>query len=166
MMNAQPNKQTVLAWARLLKIQRVLLERIERSLKRAGLPPLAWYDVLLELRREKEKGLRQYEIGERILLSKHNLSRLLDRLAAKNLIQRCLCTEDGRGNVVKITPDGRALLKEMWPVYARAIRENFSSALQPEEIDALSRFLFKLLNKNKNPEQAGETSNAAPPLTA
>lgn len=161
-MDTQPNRQAVLAWARLLKVQGILLERVERSLKRAGLPPLAWYDVLLELRREKEKGLRQYEIGERILLSKHNLSRLLDRLAAKNLIQRCLCAEDGRGNVVKITPDGRALLKQMWPVYERAIRKNFSSALQPEEIDALSRFLLEILNKNNNPEQAGETSTAAP----
>lgn len=159
-MGAQPNAQTVLAWARLLKVQRVLLERVECSLKRAELPPLAWYDVLLELRREKQKGLRQYEIGERILLSKHNLSRLLDRLAAENLVQRCLCPEDGRGNRVKITPAGRALLKQMWPVYARAIRVNFSSALRPEEIDAMANLLFKLLNKNL--EQAGEVSKAPP----
>lgn len=158
MMDAQPNRQAVLAWARLLKVQRVLLERVERSLKRAGLPPLAWYDVLLELSREKQKGLRQYEIGERILLSKHNLSRLLDRLAANNVVQRCLCPEDGRGNRVKITPAGRALLKKMWPVYARAIRANFSSALQPEEIDAMANFLLKLSNRNS--EQEGDIFKA------
>lgn len=135
-----------------MKAQRVLLERVERSLKRAGLPPLGWYDVLLELRREKKPGLRQYEIGEKVLLSKHNLSRLLDRLEAKNLIERHSCPEDGRGYVVKITPDGNTLLKKIWPVYAQAIHVNFTKALRSEEMGALSQALLKVLNNIETPE--------------
>ena len=42
---------TVTAWARLIRAQQAMLERVEADLKTAGLPPLAWYDVLLELNR-------------------------------------------------------------------------------------------------------------------
>jgi len=34
------------AWARFVTAQALLLERIEAALAAAGLPPLAWYDVL------------------------------------------------------------------------------------------------------------------------
>ena len=34
---------SVQAWARLVRAQQLLLERVETDLKRAGLPPLRWY---------------------------------------------------------------------------------------------------------------------------
>lgn len=134
------------AWARLLRAQKVLLERVESALKEGGLPPLAWYDVLLELSRDSHDGLRQYEISERILLSKHNLTRLLDRLEAKGLVVRGECPEDARGNIVSITAKGRALQKRMWPVYADAVRTGFMDKLTTEDIEALHRALGKVLD--------------------
>jgi hypothetical protein len=35
---------------------------VDKALKAARLPPLAWYDVLLELRRNDRIGLRPIEI--------------------------------------------------------------------------------------------------------
>ena len=86
-MEATPSKQTELAWVLLVRAQQILLGRVETRLKEAGLPPLSWYDVLLELGRDPESDLRQYEIGERVLLNKHNLSRLIDRLESDGLRQ-------------------------------------------------------------------------------
>lgn len=123
-----------------------MLERVEGALKEAGLPPLAWYDVLLELSRDGGDGLRQYEIGERILLSKHNLTRLLDRLEARSLVVRRECPEDARGNIVFITDEGLSLRKRMWPVYSEAIKEHFTGKLAAAEINRLSAILHKLLN--------------------
>ena len=132
------------AWARLLRAQRILLERVETALKEAGLPPLSWYDVLLELSRNDHDGLRQYEIAERILLSKHNLTRLLDRLEARGLVVRGACPEDARGNIVSITAKGRSLQKRMWPVYADAVKTHFSGRLTAKDLDSLSRILGKV----------------------
>jgi len=100
------------AWVLLHRTQRLLLENVEKTLKNEGLSPLAWYDVLLELQREKKTGLRQYEIGNKILLNKYNLSRLIDRLEKNHLVERHLCMEDGRGNRIKITSAGEKVLKK------------------------------------------------------
>jgi DNA-binding MarR family transcriptional regulator len=143
-MEPKLEEMTITAWARLVRAQQVLLERVEADLKQAGLPPLRWYDVLLELRRAGAHGLRQYEIGDAVLLSKYNVSRLLDRLERENLLERYVCEEDGRGARVQITAAGRDLLKRMWPVYSAAIAEHFAQYFNMTELKQLAGFLGRL----------------------
>ena len=104
----------ITAWARLVRSQQLLLERIEADLKAAGLPPLRWYDVLLELHRGGRNGLRQFEIGAAVLLSKYNVSRLLDRL------------------------------ERMWPLYEAAINEHFAALFSKAELKQLAMLLAKV----------------------
>ena len=144
-MKKEPTKETIQAWIQLHKPHRLLLERVENSLKIKGLPRLDWYDVLLELHREKGGGLRQYEIGEKILLNKHNLSRLIDRLEKNQLVGRHACAEDGRGNRIKITNKGEKMLKQVWPVYSHSIQESFGIKLKSDELIELSHILSKVL---------------------
>ena len=137
----------VTAWARLLRTQQVLLERVEADLKAAGLPPLGWYDVLLELKREESGRLRQFELGEKVLLSKYNLSRLLDRLEDAGLVKRQPCKEDARGADVTITAAGRAVQKKMWPVYQQAIARHFARHLSPREVEHMAELMARLIAK-------------------
>ena len=143
-MTKKPSNDAIQAWIQLHRAQRKLLEIVEKNLKQAGLPPLAWYDVLLELYREKSSGLRQFEIGDKILLNKHNLSRLIDRLEEKKLLERYESEKDGRGNVVRITHQGEKRLKQIWPVYSQTIEENFGSKLTSHETTELSKLLSKI----------------------
>lgn len=142
-MDKIPDNETLQGWIHLHRAQKILLEKVENRLRKAHLPPLAWYDVLLELNREKDSGLRQFEIGDKILLAKHNLSRLIDRLEKNRLVGRYECEEDNRGNIVKITNQGEKMLKKMWFVYGHSIQEIFGSKLNNRE----SKDLIKLLNK-------------------
>jgi len=146
-MSKEPTKETIQSWIRLHRTHRLLLETVENSLKNKGLPPLDWYDVLLELHREKSAGLRQYEIGEKILLNKHNLSRLIDRLEKNQLVARHACLEDGRGNRIKITEKGEKMLKQVWPVYSQSIQESFGIKLKSREFIELFRILSKVLGQ-------------------
>ena len=139
-----PDRVTIQAWARLVRAQRLLLERIEADVKGAGLPPLPWYDVLLELHRAGPTGLRQYEIGEAVLLSKYNVSRLLDRLETERLLARYVCEEDGRGAQVMITSKGNELLKHMWAVYGESLTKHFSRYLSKAEQKQLATLLARL----------------------
>jgi DNA-binding MarR family transcriptional regulator len=148
-MEPTPSKQTETAWVLLVRTQQVLLGRVEAALKEAGLPPLSWYDVLLELSRDPEAGLRQYEIGERVLLNKHNLSRLIDRLESDGLVKRQACDEDGRGNVVKITRKGAQTKQQMWPVYARAIQQLIAEPLTATQTRSLTEILGALLERHR-----------------
>ena len=132
-MSKEPTKETIQAWIQLHRTHRLLLEIVENSLKSKGLPLLDWYDVLLELHREKSAGLRQYEIGEKVLLNKHNLSRLIDRLEKNRLVGRHACAEDGRGNLIKITEKGEKIIKQIWPVYGQSIQESFGIKLKSSD---------------------------------
>ena len=146
-MSRKPSESAVTAWARLLRAQQVLLDRVEADLKAAGLPPLGWYDVLLELNRVETGRLRQFEICEKVLLSKYNVSRLLDRLEGEGLVERQACKEDGRGAHVAITRAGRALLRKMWPVYEHAIAEYFMRHLSQTDVEQLAELMQRLIPK-------------------
>ncbi len=146
-MNKAPTKETMEGWIQLHRSHRYLLERVESALKSEGLPPLDWYDVLLELKRVKKTGLRQYEISGKVLLNKHNLSRLIDRLEKNGLVQRNACPEDGRGNLIKITSAGEKVLKQAWPVYSHVIEESFGTILKSDEIVELTRVLSLVLGR-------------------
>jgi DNA-binding MarR family transcriptional regulator len=143
-MEQLPSESAVRAWTRLVRVQQALLAAVERDLKAAGQPPLAWYDVLLELERAEHGRLRPNELERRLLLAQYNLSRLLDRLERTGLIRREPCGEDGRGQWVVLTAVGRERRAQMWPSYARAIQSHVDSRLADAQADALVALLDRL----------------------
>lgn len=144
MVSAEPSESAIKAWARLVRAQIKVLGSVETDLKAAGFPPLSWYDVLLELRRA-DQGLRPMELESHLLLAQHNVSRLLNRMAAKRLVKKRAAADDGRGHIVEITEAGRDLLRRMWPVYRRAIQRHLGSKLDAAETIRLSTLLERLL---------------------
>ena len=134
-------------WIALMRAQQTALLKIERTFREAKLPPLAWYDVLWELERAGEAGLRPFEIEVRMLIAQSNISRLIDRLEKEGYIERRPCEEDGRGQHVVITPLGREMRRRMWPVYARALREAVGRRVSQREATTLESLLAKLADK-------------------
>jgi DNA-binding MarR family transcriptional regulator len=130
-----------LAWARLLRAHKVLLEQVQAALAQAALPPLEWYDLLLELELADGGRLRFAELGERIVLSRSNLTRLCDRLEKEALIAREKCEEDRRGLYAVLTTKGGELRKRMWPVYKQAVQTHFSAHMSAQEAEILAGLL-------------------------
>lgn len=144
-MSPAPSEAVIHAWTRLVKAARVVLGAVEGDLKAAGFPPLGWYDVLLELSRDKGDGLRPFVLEERLLLAQYNLSRVLDRIAEAGYVERRPHPGDRRGQVVRITASGRELLKRMWPVYRAAIARHIGARLVDGEPRELGRLLDRLI---------------------
>lgn len=134
----------VRAWISLMRAQQTALHKIERAFRDAGLPPPTWYDVLWELERAGETGLRPFEIERRVLIAQSNISRLIDRLQQTGYVERLPCEDDGRGQRVVITAAGREARKRMWPVYARAIVDAVGRRLSDRDAAALAALLAKL----------------------
>jgi DNA-binding MarR family transcriptional regulator len=141
-----PSDAVIRAWTRLVRAQQAVLSAVEAELKAAGFPPLAWYDVLLELSRVEGEGLRPFALEQELLLAQYNLSRLLDRLEKAGYIERLTCPDDGRGQIVAITASGRALVKRMWPTYRAAIGRHVGAKLSEDEAARLAALLGKLTN--------------------
>jgi DNA-binding MarR family transcriptional regulator len=143
-MTTVPSEAVIRAWTRLVKAGRVVLGAVEAEIKAAGFPPLGWYDALLELSREKVDGLRPFVLEERLLLAQYNLSRVLDRLEDAGYVERRPHPEDRRGQIVRITPAGRDLVKRMWPVYRAAIARHVGARLSETEARQLATLLDRL----------------------
>jgi DNA-binding MarR family transcriptional regulator len=140
-------------WALFLTAHAVVVEAIEVRLARAGLPGLAWYDVLWALERAGDRRLRMRELAELTVISRSNLTRLVDRLESAGLVVRERAQEDRRGAFAVISAQGRALRRKMWPVYAAAIKDLFEDRLTEREAavmgDALRRTLGAVRERQK-----------------
>ncbi len=146
-MSGYSSETVVRAWARLAKAQRQALAGIEQALSAAKLPPLAWYDVLLELERAGG-SLRPFELEREMLLAQYNLSRLIDRLEKAGYVERRAYADDGRGQVVAITPAGKSMRRRMWSVYGPVIQAAIGAHLSPKQIDTLTALLSALIEKS------------------
>ena len=138
-------ENSIRAWAKLVRAESAVLSAVEHELKAAGYPPLAWYDVLLELKQAPQQRLRPIELEPRMLLKQYNLSRLIDRMEAEGLVERQKCPTDARGLHLALLPAGKELLKKMWPAYEQAIARHFAGKLAPGEPAQLADLLEKLL---------------------
>ena len=144
-MARKPSEETSTAWARLVRVQQGLMNAVEKDLKAAGFPPLAWYDALLELSRAPRGELRPVELEKQMLMPQYSTSRLVDRLVESGLVERKTCPVDGRGQFATITPAGRNLQKRMWEAYAAAIERYVGSRLTNKEAAGLCDLLGKLV---------------------
>src|SRR3982750_484860 len=90
-MKRKPSTEATAAWIRLMRVQSRVLDAVEQDLKRAGFPPLAWYDALLELSRAPTGELRPVELERQMLLPQYSTSRLIDRLGDEGLGGRRQC---------------------------------------------------------------------------
>ena len=133
------------AWRALIVAHAVVVEKIERALLEAELPPLGWYDVLLELSVAPDRRLRMHELARAVVLSRSGLTRLVDRLEKAGLLVREPDPSDRRGAFAVLTDEGRDMLRQMWPVYATGIAEHFGAHVSDEEAQVLTEALSRVL---------------------
>src|SRR5947207_7687566 len=146
------------AWAVFLTAHAVLVDAVEERLGKAGLPPFSWYDLLWALERADDGRRRMHELADLVVVSRSNLTRLVDRLEKARLVRRMPSEDDRRGAYAEITAEGRKLRRKMWPVYAAAIDELFGAQLTRTEADTVGRALRKVLAAARGGPADGSSS--------
>jgi DNA-binding MarR family transcriptional regulator len=116
-------------WRAFLNAHARVTRAIGRELAAAGLPDLAWYDLLWTLYRQPGRSLRVKDLADEVVLSPTAMSRFVDRVEAAGCVRREPDPEDRRALQVTLTDEGVALLRRMWPVYARGIERHFAAHL-------------------------------------
>jgi DNA-binding MarR family transcriptional regulator len=139
-------KQTKLeAWKAFLKAHRVVIDKIENDLEKAGVVPLTSYDVLLELSQAPDRKLRMSDLAAQVVLSRSGLTRLVDRLEKEGMLRREDTPSDRRGTQAVLTQKGFEALKQAWPTYAKGINTYFAERIGEQEATILAKALGKLL---------------------
>ena len=127
-----------------MRVRGRVLDAVEQDLKKAGFPPLAWYDALLELSRAPSGEIRPVELERQMLIPQYSTSRLIDRLVDEGLAVRRECEVDKRGQFIAITEGGRELQKKMWNAYSAAIEKHVGSKLTDADAIRLCSLLDRL----------------------
>ena len=117
--------------------------------------PLAWYDVLLELASAGGR-LRMSELGDRVVLSRTRVSRIVDELQRAELVVREPNPDDGRSSYASITSEGTRRFRQSGRVYREGIRRELGRNVGEEALRSLAETLERIL---------GTAESAVDPIT-
>lgn len=106
----------------------------------------AQYNVLRIIEGAGEP-LSQRDIAARLLVSRPNVTSLVDKLEAVGYVERCT-VEDRRINLVCLTPKGRSFLDATFADQIAMCRAALA-ALSPEEVQQLLHLTTKLLQERR-----------------
>lgn len=130
------------AWEALLSAHAVLMrgfaaEDIWRDVS------MREYDVLYTLSKRHEP-VRLSELNRHVLLSQPALSRMVDRLVERGLVERQPDRSDGRGVRVSLTEAGRRRQRQVGSQHALSVARAVSAEVTVDELEQLERICRKL----------------------
>ena len=98
----------------------------------------AQYNALRILRGAHPEGYPRGEIASRLIDRAPDVTRLIDRLEQRGLVERARSRADRRLSITRISRNGLQLLKRM-DAPVRAINETFSQRIPAKDLKELSR---------------------------
>jgi DNA-binding MarR family transcriptional regulator len=141
----------LVAWMRLANVF-TKLERASIDHLRARGLSLAQFDVLAQV--GTHEGCTQQELADALLVTKGNITQLLDKMESAGLLRR---RQEGRVNRLCLTDAGHLLRNLVVPEQEACITAQFV-ALSPQEraqLHVLLRKLDRALAAHGAPERAG-----------
>jgi DNA-binding MarR family transcriptional regulator len=133
------------AWRAFLYAYSRVVPTLDRELGSAQGLSLNQFEVLTWLRRAGERGLRMSDLASRIVLSPSGVTRAVDQLERKGLVERCVFEGDKRGYLATLTAEGRTLLRKATNVHLHGVREHFLKHLTRTELERFATSLEAVL---------------------
>lgn len=118
-----PTATALKLWVVMARATRAVEAHVAADIERHGLTATE-FGVLEAL---YHKGpLLLGDVQRRILVSSGGTTFLVDRLEKRGLVERRMCESDRRARYAALTPAGKALMEEIFPGHAEAIRRAMS----------------------------------------
>jgi homoprotocatechuate degradation regulator HpaR len=141
----------------LLRAREAVMQKFSPALREQGLSPQQWRVIRALV---EEDGLDASELSQRCFLLLPSLSRILQKLAQRGLIERRPDAGDARRSLISLAGKGRDLFETLAPVnearYAH-ITERFGYG----KLELLYELLDELVEKLDEGDEAGNGSAAA-----
>lgn len=120
------------------------------------------FNILLNLRHGPAEGVLLHDLGEVLLMTRANVTGLMDHLEEKGLVKRVIDASDRRARFARITKKGEALLDEVAPRHFARIASQMQK-LTEKERETLVLLLKKLREEFRPPgEIDGESQHVSP----
>ena len=120
------SKRSLRAWLYLIKCSKELDQALSERFRRHYRSSLSRFDVLAHLDLAGEQGLSTSALAGKLLASKGNITRLLDRMEQDGLLVRHRHSADKRINRICLSEKGAELFNRMAPDHERWTHEILS----------------------------------------
>jgi DNA-binding MarR family transcriptional regulator len=129
-------------WLRLLTCTNLIEGHIRTHLRSDFDITLPRFDLMAQLERHPE-GLKMGELSKRMMVTGGNVTGITDQLVDEGLVVREDNAKDRRAYIIKLTPAGRKVFKQMAEAHEKWILELFSG-LTEKDVGALYKLLAQL----------------------
>ncbi|GAA1801649.1 MarR family winged helix-turn-helix transcriptional regulator [Nesterenkonia flava] len=133
------------AWTDFLEAHSRLMRLLERDLKASHGLTLSEYDVLHRLEEAGDKPVRMSALAQALLYTTGGLTRLIDRMQDRGLIDRSTSPADRRVVHVVLTSHGLETLRQAAGTHLRGLQRYFGQHLPEGELHAVGTFMQRLV---------------------
>lgn len=138
-------------WLQLLSLHGDIFASLNALLNSEFGLSLAKFDVLAQLDRDRN-GLALGQLSQNLKVSGGNVSGLVQRLLADDLISKEMSSEDRRSFIVRLTPKGEALFRKAADMHKRHLSQRLEN-VSPQELDTALSVLRSLSAKIRTPSK-------------
>ena len=126
------------AWIGLLETHKQLTRALEAELENRHGLSLSGLEVLGRIAASDRRRLRLSTLANETGLSLSRISRIIDLLQARGLVERRACAEDARAVEAHLTDEGLSVTREAQATHFASVQQRFFELLGPGEIEALA----------------------------
>jgi MarR family transcriptional regulator, 2-MHQ and catechol-resistance regulon repressor len=114
------------------------------------------FNILMLLRHGQPQGMLLHDLGELLLVSRANITGLIDHLEEKGYVTRVVDVHDRRARFAQLTKEGAELLDKFVPVHYKQMTELLKDLTKEEK-----KSLISLLKKTRGSLMAHSCVSAA-----
>ncbi|WP_288468412.1 MarR family winged helix-turn-helix transcriptional regulator [uncultured Curtobacterium sp.] len=133
----------VAAWEALFRAQVTVMRALNADFPSAEIS-FNEYDVCFNLSTQPGRRCRMRELTGHLLLTQPSVSRLVERLASKGIVEKQPDPSDARGVIVALTAHGFDVYRSVAVQHAQTIAERVGAGLDDDELRTLTALCTKL----------------------
>jgi len=132
------------AWIGLLETHKQLTRALEAELEGEHGLSLSALELMGRLAAADERTLRLTDLAGQTGLSLSRISRIVDSLEARRLVERKRCPEDARARNAWLTDTGLKLLREAQSMHFAGVQRRFFEQMGDEDVATLAAIFGRL----------------------
>lgn len=131
-------------WRALQRVTIALPRVLDEDLLRSTGLSLTEYAVLVNLSEAPDHEMRMADVAASTALSASRITRVVEQLQSRGLVDKRKCADDARSNIASLTAEGMARLKAAYPTHLRSARRHVIEHLDPRTTKRLAAVLVKI----------------------
>ncbi|NVJ71488.1 MAG: MarR family transcriptional regulator [Alphaproteobacteria bacterium] len=120
------NQDALRSWLKLLNTSNQIRKTLQSKLMASYGTSLSRFDVMANLYRAPEKGVRLSDLSKKLMVSNGNVTQVMAPLIREGLVVRTPCPDDARAAMACLTKEGISLFEKMAADHAQWVGEIFA----------------------------------------